>query len=61
MARRPIIVTQAEIERALKAARKAGARELTVEAGGVKMNFVLTGDSGEKEAAKVAKRPRTII
>ena len=61
MPRTPARVTQAEIDRALKAAQKAGARELVIEAAGVKLNFILTVDGGDKPIAKVDRKPRTLL
>lgn len=61
MSRRRAAHTQADIDRALKAARKAGAREVSIEVSGVKLNFLLAGDNGEKATEKLAKRPRTLL
>jgi hypothetical protein len=56
MSKKPAPVTQAQIERALKAARRQGARELAISYEGVKLEFRLGENSGESSIVKVASR-----
>jgi hypothetical protein len=54
--------TQATIARAIRAAKKTGAREVVVEGASIRIVLVdNNGDSGERPKAKVAKRPERLI
>lgn len=54
-------VTQGEISRALKAARKAGAREVSIEGSQIRIILGEAVESAERLKVKLAKRPRSII
>ncbi len=58
MSRRPAPITEAEMNRALKVAKKAGAREVVIETAGASVRIVLdNGETQEKVKAKLARKP----
>jgi hypothetical protein len=59
--KRPAPITQAQIERAIKAAKSTGADTVEIEAGGIKLRYSLgENKGGEKPKATVAK-PRSVL
>lgn len=58
--KRPAPITRAQIERAIKAAKSAGAVTVEIEAGGIKLRYSLGENIGEKLKAKLDK-PRSVI
>ena len=60
--KRPSLITQAQIERALKAGRRQGMATLEIEAGGVKLRYSLGDNSAvDKSKAKLGEPRRRLI
>jgi hypothetical protein len=56
MAKLPASITRAEIERALKAGMAAGVTRVEIEAGGIKLIYILGEKDGKRTATQVGKR-----
>lgn len=61
MSPRPASISQADMNRVLKAARKAGAREVEITAAGMTVKISLDVDSVEKSKVKLAEKRRRLI
>jgi hypothetical protein len=59
--RRAAPITEAEMNRALKVARKANAREVVIETPGASIRIVLGENSGDNQKAKVEKRKWSLL
>ncbi len=64
MSPRPATIVQADIDRLLRAAKKAGAHAVEIPVGDKMAKIVLSvgnGDSGQKQTAKVDRTRRTLL
>jgi hypothetical protein len=58
---RPATISESDVNRVLRAARKNGAREVEVTAAGITVKITLSENSGEKLAAKVAEKRKRLL
>jgi phosphoribosylformylglycinamidine (FGAM) synthase PurS component len=58
---RPATLSEADVNRVLRAARKNGAREVEVTAAGITVKITLGENSGEKAKAKIEPARRRLL